>query len=45
LPSPSEAECLKLFLTEELVRDIVEETNRYALELQEKREPQKWWTT
>ena len=28
-----------LFLTEELVGDIVEETNRYALELQEKREP------
>ena len=32
------AECFKLFLTEELVGDIVEETNRYALELQEKRE-------
>ena len=39
LPFPSEAECFKLFLTEELVGDIVEETNRYALELQEKRKP------
>ena len=37
LPFPSEAECFKLFLTEELVGDIAE-TNRYALELQEKRE-------
>ena len=39
LPSPSEAECFKLFLTEELVGDIVEETNCYGLKLQEKREP------
>ena len=38
LPFTSEAECFKLFLTEEMVGDIVE-TNRYALELQEKREP------
>jgi hypothetical protein len=38
LPFPSEAECFKLFLTEELVGDILE-TNRYALGLQEKREP------
>ena len=38
LPFPSEAECFKLFLTEELVGDIAE-TNHYALELQEKREP------
>ena len=36
-PFPSEAECFKLFWTEELVGDIAE-TNRYALELQEKRE-------
>uniref|UniRef100_A0AAY5K4P2 PiggyBac transposable element-derived protein domain-containing protein n=1 Tax=Esox lucius TaxID=8010 RepID=A0AAY5K4P2_ESOLU len=39
LPSPTEAECFKLFMTEQLVGDIVEETNRYALELQEKTEP------
>ncbi|CDQ99682.1 unnamed protein product [Oncorhynchus mykiss] len=39
LPFPSEEECFKLFLTEKLVGDIVEETNRYALEIQEKREP------
>uniref|UniRef100_A0A8C7H0A3 PiggyBac transposable element-derived protein 4-like n=1 Tax=Oncorhynchus kisutch TaxID=8019 RepID=A0A8C7H0A3_ONCKI len=51
LPFPTEAECFKLFLTEELVGEIVEETNRYALELQEKREPgvrgklAKWVTT
>jgi hypothetical protein len=38
LPFPSEAECIKLFLTEELVGDIIK-TNRYAWELQEKREP------
>jgi hypothetical protein len=38
LPFPSEVECFKLFLTEELVGDI-EETNYYALGLQEKREP------
>uniref|UniRef100_A0A3P8X756 PiggyBac transposable element-derived protein domain-containing protein n=1 Tax=Esox lucius TaxID=8010 RepID=A0A3P8X756_ESOLU len=37
--SPTEAECFKLFMTEQLVGDIVEETNRYALELQEKTEP------
>ncbi|XP_045072024.1 piggyBac transposable element-derived protein 4-like [Coregonus clupeaformis] len=49
LLSPSEAECFKLFLTEQ--RDIVDETNRYALKLQEKREPEvmgklaKWVTT
>uniref|UniRef100_A0A674EYF1 PiggyBac transposable element-derived protein domain-containing protein n=1 Tax=Salmo trutta TaxID=8032 RepID=A0A674EYF1_SALTR len=51
LPFPTEAECFKLFLTEELVGNIVHETNRYALELQEKREPgvrgklAKWVTT
>jgi hypothetical protein len=51
LPYTSEAECFKLFLTEELVGDIVEETNHYALELQMKREPglrgklPKWVTT
>ncbi|XP_041711128.1 piggyBac transposable element-derived protein 4 isoform X3 [Coregonus clupeaformis] len=51
LPSPSAAECFKLFLTEKLLGDIVEETNRYALKLQEKREPgvrgklAKWVTT
>uniref|UniRef100_A0A8C7LTA0 PiggyBac transposable element-derived protein domain-containing protein n=1 Tax=Oncorhynchus mykiss TaxID=8022 RepID=A0A8C7LTA0_ONCMY len=51
LPFPTEAECFKLFLTEELLGNIVEETNRYALELQEKREPgvrgklAKWVTT
>lgn len=39
LPFPPEAECFKLFLTEELVGDIVE-TKRYALELQEK--SQEW---
>jgi hypothetical protein len=50
-PFPSEAECFKLFLTEELVGDMVEETNRFALKLQEKREPgvrgklAKWVTT
>ena len=38
LQFPSEAECFKLFLTEELVGDTVE-TNCYALELQDKREP------
>nr|XP_046188550.1 piggyBac transposable element-derived protein 4-like [Oncorhynchus gorbuscha] len=51
LPFPTESECFKLFLTEELVGEIVEETNRYALELLEKREPgvrgklAKWVTT
>uniref|UniRef100_A0A674BS31 PiggyBac transposable element-derived protein domain-containing protein n=1 Tax=Salmo trutta TaxID=8032 RepID=A0A674BS31_SALTR len=51
LPFPTEAECFKLFLTEELVGNIVKETNRYALELLEKREPgvrgklAKWVTT
>ena len=51
LPFPTEAECFKLFLTEELVGDMVEETNRYALEPQQKREPRvrgklsKWVTT
>ena len=39
LPFPPVAECFKLFLTEELVEDIVE-TNCYAWELQEKREPE-----
>ena len=39
LPSPSEAECIKQFLAEELVGDIVKETNRNAMELKEKREP------
>ncbi|XP_024002130.1 piggyBac transposable element-derived protein 4 [Salvelinus sp. IW2-2015] len=49
--SPSAAECFKLFLTEKLMGDIVEETNRYALELLERREPgvrgklAKWVTT
>jgi hypothetical protein len=41
LPFPSEAECFKLLLTEELVGDIVE-TNLYALDLQEKREGKEW---
>jgi hypothetical protein len=42
LPFPTEAECFKLFLTEELVGSPgVEETNRYALELH-KREPGVW---
>lgn len=33
--SPSEVNCFKLFLTEEVVGEIVEETNRYASDLQE----------
>ncbi|XP_046903421.1 piggyBac transposable element-derived protein 4-like [Hypomesus transpacificus] len=37
--SVSEASCFKLFLTEDLVRDIVEETNRYASQLQEQSAP------
>ena len=39
LECKSPSQCFTLFLTEELVGDIVEETNHYALELQEKREP------
>ncbi len=34
--SATEVQCFKLFFTEELVGEIVEETNRYASELQEK---------
>ncbi|KAL0152556.1 hypothetical protein M9458_052279, partial [Cirrhinus mrigala] len=33
--SPSEVNCFKMFLTEDVVREIVEETNRYASEIQE----------
>jgi len=34
--SPSEVNCFKLFLTEEVIGEIVEETNRYASDLLEK---------
>ncbi len=37
--SATEVQCFKLFFTEELVGEIVEETNRYASELQEKMAP------
>ncbi|KAI2644801.1 PiggyBac transposable element-derived protein 4 [Labeo rohita] len=33
--SPSEVNCFKMFLTEDVVKEIVEETNRYASEIQE----------
>uniref|UniRef100_A0A9J8B5B7 PiggyBac transposable element-derived protein domain-containing protein n=1 Tax=Cyprinus carpio carpio TaxID=630221 RepID=A0A9J8B5B7_CYPCA len=33
--SPSEVNCFKMFLTEDVVGEIVEETNRYASEIQE----------
>ncbi len=37
--SATEVKCFKLFFTEELVGEIVEETNRHASELQEKMAP------
>ncbi len=37
--SATEVQCFMLFFTEELVGEIVEETNRYASELQEKMAP------
>ncbi len=37
--SATEVKCFKLFFTEELVGEIVEETNMYASELQEKMAP------
>ncbi|CAM4659016.1 unnamed protein product [Leuciscus chuanchicus] len=34
--SPSEVNCFKMFLTEDVMGEIVEETNRYASDLQER---------
>ncbi|KAK6301238.1 hypothetical protein J4Q44_G00293360 [Coregonus suidteri] len=39
LPTPSEADCFKLFLDEDLVESVVQETNRYSHELKEKTAP------
>eukprot|EP00063_Salmo_salar_P066961 XP_014041796.1 PREDICTED: piggyBac transposable element-derived protein 4-like [Salmo salar] len=39
LPTPSEAECFKLFFDKELVESVVQETNRYSHELKEKTPP------